>query len=168
MQNLEPSASLGKAQNGLVLCPTMLVARKCALLLSDQQRAQPRGQTDVNDQTVVCGCGHLEAAGAGKQLCLHPGLVTEAALSWWSFPFPKQGSALLCPLPGMTATECVFAAGNFPLGRSRRLASWDPRDRDKQIGGRPCRWELALIESKWVRGVPAWWAGAVVLLGFSL
>lgn len=138
-QNREPSTSLGKAQNGPVLCPTMLVVRKSALLLSDQQRAQPRGQTDVSDQTVVCGCGHFEAAGAGKQLCLHAGLVTEAALSWRSCPFPKQGSALLCLLPGMTATEGVGAAGNCPLGRSRRLASWDPRDRDKQIGGRPCR-----------------------------
>ena len=117
----------------------MLVVRKSALLLSDQQRAQPRGQTDVSDQTVVCGCGHFEAAGAGKQLYLHPGLVTEAALSWWSFPFPRQGSGLLCLLPRMTATGAVGVAGNFPLGRSQRLASWDPRDRDKQIGGRPCR-----------------------------
>ena len=83
-------------------------------------------------------------------------------------PFPNQGSALLCPLPGMTATEGVGAAGTVPLGRSRRLASWDPRDWDKQIGRRPCRWQLALIASKWVWGVPAWWAGAAVLLGFSL
>lgn len=55
-------------------------------------------------------------------------------------PFPEAGQCFA--LPGMTATEGVGAAGNCPLGRSRRLASWDPRDRDKQIGGRPCRWEL--------------------------
>lgn len=94
MQNREPSTSLGKAQNRLVLCPTMLVVRKSALLLSDQQRAQPRGQTNVSDQTAVCGCGHLETAGAGKQLCLHPGLVPEAALSWWSFL--SRTRAVLC------------------------------------------------------------------------
>ena len=82
--------------------------------------------------------------------------------------FPKPGQCFALPAAGNDSYWGCGGGRNRPLGRSRRLASWDPRDWDKQIGRRPCRWQLALIASKWVWGVPAWWAGAAVLLGFSL
>ena len=58
---------------------------------------------------------------------------------WAGGPSLSLGRAVVC---SACCREWQLLGGNFPLGRSQRLASWDPRDRDKQIGGRPCRWEL--------------------------